>query len=252
MRGRIASVTVTAADVESYLICATPRSGSTLLCGLLESSGVAGRPASYFNRKTLDRYAGAWGVSRARDGRIDHAFVQAAMTAGSTPNGVFAARVMGETWPELIGDLAAAAPDAIRTDAELLEAEFGRLRYVHLRRDDVVAQAVSWVKSLQTHYWHPGEEREPGGQPPRYDRELIGRLVTAVEEYEAAWRHWFAAHGIQPYEVTYEQLATDPLGTAGRVLEQLGLTVPDGRQLQIRDQRQADQINREWISRYHA
>jgi LPS sulfotransferase NodH len=32
----------------SYLICATPRSGSTLLCAVLGATGVAGRPAEYF------------------------------------------------------------------------------------------------------------------------------------------------------------------------------------------------------------
>ena len=32
----------------SYLVCATPRSGSTLLCEGLESTGVAGRPREYF------------------------------------------------------------------------------------------------------------------------------------------------------------------------------------------------------------
>src|SRR3954453_9127877 len=31
-----------------YLVCATPRSGSTLLCHLLEDTGVAGRPKEYF------------------------------------------------------------------------------------------------------------------------------------------------------------------------------------------------------------
>src|SRR5919197_6386428 len=31
-----------------YLVCATPRSGSTLLCQLLERTGVAGRPDEYF------------------------------------------------------------------------------------------------------------------------------------------------------------------------------------------------------------
>jgi len=41
-------------DVDDYLVCATARSGSTLLCGLLESSGVAGHPASYFVRRLLD------------------------------------------------------------------------------------------------------------------------------------------------------------------------------------------------------
>ena len=33
---------------DGYLICATPRTGSTLLCGLLASTGVAGNPELYF------------------------------------------------------------------------------------------------------------------------------------------------------------------------------------------------------------
>ena len=32
----------------SYLICATPRSGSTLLCEALTNTGVAGNPKEYF------------------------------------------------------------------------------------------------------------------------------------------------------------------------------------------------------------
>src|SRR5829696_3930062 len=32
----------------SYLVCATERSGSTLLCELLAGTGVAGRPEEYF------------------------------------------------------------------------------------------------------------------------------------------------------------------------------------------------------------
>ena len=34
------------ARTDSYMICSTPRTGSTLLCELLESTGVAGRPES--------------------------------------------------------------------------------------------------------------------------------------------------------------------------------------------------------------
>src|SRR3954464_9749883 len=32
----------------SYLVCATPRSGSTLLCHLLDRTGLAGHPEEYF------------------------------------------------------------------------------------------------------------------------------------------------------------------------------------------------------------
>ena len=154
---RLASGAVTAQDFDAYFICATPRSGSTLLCGLLTSSGVAGRPASYFNRQGLHDYAQDWGITRPRDGRIDETYVRAALAAGKPPNGVFGGRIMAESLPELIGDLAAADPGSAGTDLERLSARFGRLKFVHLRRRDVVAQAVSWAKALQTHYWHADE-----------------------------------------------------------------------------------------------
>ena len=35
---------------KSCLVCATPRSGSTLLCALLAGTGVAGRPQEFFER----------------------------------------------------------------------------------------------------------------------------------------------------------------------------------------------------------
>jgi trehalose 2-sulfotransferase len=120
------SSTVTRPDFDSYLICATPRSGSTLLCGLLESSGVAGHPASYFNREGLNEYADDWRIARPRDGRIDQAFVRAALTAGKTANGAFGGRIMAETLPELISGLAAAASRPAVTDVDLLSAQLGR------------------------------------------------------------------------------------------------------------------------------
>jgi LPS sulfotransferase NodH len=239
-------------DFDSYLICATPRSGSTLLCGLLESSGVAGHPASYFNRRGLHDYAETWQISRPRDGRIDDAYVRAALAAGKTSNGVFGGRIMAETLPELIDDLAAADPGSAVTDVELLSAHLGRLKFVHLQRRDVVAQAVSYAKALQTHYWHPGEDVIPGGESPHYDEELIGRLVAAIEKHEADWTRWFAAQSIVPYEVVYEELSADPLRTAHRVLDYLGLQVPPDRQLVIGHRRQADRVNADWAARYTA
>jgi LPS sulfotransferase NodH len=113
-----------------------------------------------------------------------------------------------------------------------------------------VAQAVSWAKALQTHYWHPDEAVEPGGQPPHYDEELIGRLVAGIEKFQADWTLWFAAQNIVPYRVVYEDLAADPLGTAHGVLDHLGLRMPPGRQLVIGHRRQADHVNADWAARF--
>src|SRR3712207_3129614 len=96
----------------AYLVCATPRSGSTLLCETLTATGIAGRPAEYFEtlratglpRQPRQYFEGlddpivehlaptAAGRPEAPD-----AFVQqldAALEAGTTSNGVFAAKLM--------------------------------------------------------------------------------------------------------------------------------------------------------------
>ncbi len=43
-------------DTDTYFICAPPRTGSSLLLGLLDSTGVAGHPQAYF--RTPDE--GSW------------------------------------------------------------------------------------------------------------------------------------------------------------------------------------------------
>lgn len=236
-------------SIDAYLVCATPRSGSTLLCGLLDTSRIAGHPASYFDPRGLQEHANSWGIARPSEDRIDDVYLHAALVAGRTSNGVFGSRVMAETRPSLVADLAAISEPGA-SDLELLTAQLGRLRFVHLHRVDVVAQAVSWARSLQTHFWHPGEAMAPGGEDPRYDEELITDLVSRIETLENGWEAWLADQRIVPYEVTYEELAADPPGTALRILSWLGLPLPPGRRLATTHQRQADHLNEEWISTY--
>lgn len=52
--------------VRSYLTCGTPRTGSTLLCGLLAATGVAGKPESYFRLPDEPSYGERWGVQPAQ------------------------------------------------------------------------------------------------------------------------------------------------------------------------------------------
>src|SRR5438045_4129167 len=47
----------------SYMICATPRSGSSLLCELLAGSGAAGAPEEYFGPLRMAGLQEEWGVA---------------------------------------------------------------------------------------------------------------------------------------------------------------------------------------------
>ena len=238
--------------LDSYLICATPRTGSSLLCGLLDSTGVAGHPESWFRRQDEQEFADRWGIADPSNGTFDYAgYFRAAVAAGSTANGVFAARIMWGTMDEVTAHLAPVYPGHAGSAAGLLRAAFGRARFVYLRRGDVVAQAVSLLRAEQTGVWFEtaGERQEPAAEPG-FDFGQVRDLVRQIEEDNVAWEEWFTAEGIRPYRVLYEDLDDDPVGIASGVLGFLGLDLPAGREITVRHKRLADGLNARWVESY--
>jgi LPS sulfotransferase NodH len=221
--------------VTGYLLCATPRTGSSLLCGLLDSTGVAGHPQAYFRPTDEPEWAARFGLP---PGYSYRRFVAAAVAAAATPNGVWGAKVMWDAFAELLDR--AAVPEPVR--------------FVRVRRGDRLAQAVSWWRAEQTGIWFDGGHGETGATPtgrePRYDAAAIDRLVATAEAEDAAWSDWFAAAGIEPFEVRYERLAADPAGVTREVLGFLGVDLPAGRIIRARHRRQTDAVNRQWIARH--
>ncbi|WP_131766835.1 Stf0 family sulfotransferase [Candidatus Protofrankia californiensis] len=244
--------------VDSYFICATPRTGSSLLLGLLESTGVAGRPQAYFRAPDEPLWADRWQVPRTPQGGFDYAdYVQAALAAGRTDNGVFGAKLMWGTLDEVVDKLGTVHPDLAGQDVTLLNRAFGRTRFVYLRRDEVLAQAVSWLRAEQTYTWYIGGNDEISGnngtgQVPTFDADGIDHFIQAITEQNAAWEAWFSSFDIQPHVVRYEELDEDMVGATHGILDFLGLVPPDGRAIVPRHQRQADELNRQWIERYRA
>lgn len=260
-----------AGRADAYLLCATPRSGSTLLCGLLRSTGVAGVPESYFREPDAQRWADRWQLDRGDDGSFScREFVRAAVREGSTVNGVFGGRVMWGSMEPLVSrlraapgsaadagpaaacgrDAAAGAAGPAETDLDVLVRAFGRTVFVHLRRRDTVAQAVSWARSEQSGFWHPGDPAPTA--TPVFDAALVDGLVRTIDAHEARWTAWFAAAGVTPHEVTYEDLVADLAGVTTGILDLLGVVPPAGWRARPRDRRQADATSRQWTERYLA
>jgi LPS sulfotransferase NodH len=248
MVDRASSTLPVVADRLSYLLCGTPRTGSTLLCGLLASTGVAGRPESYFREPDEPAWARRLGVAVAGDGSFDYrVFVRAALRAGSTPNGVFAARVMWGTMHRIVGGLDPLP--GTRSELDILVDAFGPLLLVHVRRDDVVGQAVSWARAEQTGYWQDGDR---SAAEPRLDLDQIDELVRTIKEHNAAWSTWFEQHGVEPYFVMYEDVVADPRHAVHGLLDRLGVELPSDWRPESPHRRQADEVNADWVRRYRA
>lgn len=245
-----------AEHVDSYFVCATPRTGSSLLLGLLETTGVAGRPQAYFREPDEPLWADRWRIPRTSDGGFDYAdYMRAALDAGRTENGVFGAKLMWGTLGEVVDKLRTVYPDLAGEDVRLLNRACGRTRFVYLRRDDVLAQAVSWLRAEQTNAWYIGGNGEIGdtggkGRPPSFDSNRIGQLIRLIDEHNTAWEEWFTSFGIQQHVVRYEELDADMIGVTQGILDFLGLDLPDGHVIVPRHKRQADELNGQWIDRY--
>ncbi|MFG3662391.1 Stf0 family sulfotransferase [Streptomyces sp. NPDC047706] len=248
-----------AEQVDSYFICATPRTGSSLLLGLLESTGVAGRPQAYFRAPDEPLWADRWQILRSDQGDFEYVdYVQAALAAGRTENGVFGAKLMWGTLDEVVDKLGKGYPHLGGQDVALLNRAFGRTRFVYLRREDVLAQAVSWLRAEQTDAWYIGGNGEIGGgnggsgQMPSFDSTRIDELMQTIDEHNAAWEAWFTSNGVEPLQVRYEELDGDMAGVTEGILTFLGLKSRDRRAIVPRHTRQADELNNQWIDRYRA
>lgn len=221
----------------------------------IDFSSCQGHPESYFRQPDEQSWAQHWGITRPGDGGFSWAdYVQSALQAGRTQNGVFAARIMCGTMTELTGQLGLLYPELAGADVALLNQVFGATRFVYLRRDDVLGQAVSWLRAEQTGVWLQSAQsaRPRPTQEPDFDLDQIQRLIHLIGAHNAARQEWFESAGIEPYPVHYAELAADPAGLARDVLGFLGLDLPAGWEIRTQHDRLADELNADWIRRYQA
>ena len=193
-------------------------------------------------------WAARLGVPVGDDGSFDfRALAAGAVRAGSTPNGVFAARVMWGTMDVIVDGLTRDRRG--ERDLDVLTDAFGPLLMVHLRRDDVVAQAVSWARAEQTGYWQEGDL---ASAEPALDLDQVEDLVRTIEAHNAAWASWFAEQGVQPHRVAYERLLLAPERTVRGILDHVGVEPPVFWRPESPHRQQADEVNAAWVRRYRS
>lgn len=180
--------------LRGYFICMTPRSGSTWLAELLEQTGLLGRPSEYFAFEHPLALS-----SEAADLRT---YLGDAQASSMSANGVFGIK----------GNFVQLAPLMARglfTDQRL------RYRYVYLTREDTVLQAISLYRAAETGSWTIGQR---GFRPaPEFDAAKINRRAEWLVDMMANWERAFAAFGITPLRLTYEQLEADPAAVVRRI-----------------------------------
>ncbi|MEM9350403.1 MAG: Stf0 family sulfotransferase [Pseudomonadota bacterium] len=244
---------------KSYMICTTPRSGSTLLCGLLAATGCAGKPDSHFHVPSLPAWLESYGLidqTFLTDRDAIGAVVNAAIERGTGDGEFFGLRLQHDSFTFFLSALDTLTPGC-QSDTEMLEAVFGPMTILYLERYDKLAQAVSLSIAVQSGLWHrnaDGSERErtAPNRTPSYDRANIQSHLSAVTAQNAAWRDWFASQRIAPYRFTYEDLADAPREVLADTLRILGQDPEAAANVPIPTAKLADETNAHWAARFRS
>jgi trehalose 2-sulfotransferase len=243
-------------EFASIILCATPRSGSTMLCDLLGDAGL-GRPNSFFRLESIGHWAERWGVpleAGTDSAAFKRQYLAAMLREGRGAAGVFGLRLMWASLPDAVGRIASVQGEGL-SDLQTLERALGPVLFIHLRRVDTVAQAVSRLRAEQGGLWHrdaDGSDRErvTAAETVHYDGERIAAFRAELDGDEAGWSDFFATNGIEPVRLTYEGLTADPVAAIGTVLEAMGLPRDRAGAVRVRTARLADEESRAWVERF--
>jgi LPS sulfotransferase NodH len=268
----------------SYLVCSTPRSGSTLVCKALRDTGVAGRPEEYFEalrstgrpRRPEEYFAGvddrsifdelgdpedggapppAWSRT-AYDRYLDWAMEQ-----GTTDNGVFGAKLMWQYLGDFVGLLRGIPEYRDLPLSELLRAAFPDLTFVRVVRANKIRQAVSLWKAVQTASWSDRDGEAPTEEgyrafleehkpQLRFHYKAISHLLDQTLAAEASWDAFFEHTRIKPILVLYENFYADYAASTLNILDRLGLQPPPDFDPEPQMRQQSDGINDDWARRF--
>ena len=218
---------------KSYIVASSYRSGSQYLCWRLWQTGLLGAPSEVLNptsemRVLMNRFKTASPAD----------YITTLLARRTSRNGVFGMKAHFHHF------------EAFLKDHPALLDVLAPTTYIYITRHDKIAQAVSMAKALQTDAWT--SRMEEGPKPTViYDREMIAHCLADIEQQDLTWRRWFEAHGVTPFQVTYDRLTADADGVVRSIVELLGVQGDEPDIVNVPPaKKQGDETNQEWIERF--
>lgn len=247
------------APFRSYVICTSPRSGSTLLCKLLTATGIAGNPDSYFHTPSIDDWLRKFDLTAeetASEQEVLSSLFTAAQARGSAGTGIFGLRLQRDSF-DFFTQQAGRLNPGLSNDAARFQAAFGKTLFIHLTRTDKIDQAISFVKATRSGLWHRASdgtelERLSPPQEPDYDAAEIARKLSELTALDEEWEAWFTKEEIAPLRITYDEVSVDPIGTLARVLKALRLDPAAAKGVEPATAKLADATSMNWKERFLA
>lgn len=235
----------------SYIIWFSQRTGSTLLCQALESTGIAGRPAELLHHvpEPAGLYA-KYQVSTPAD------LQQSLWQTGSSLNGVFGLKYgLYEPFHTQLTEFFRQFPGCLQNAStwDVWANAFPNCKHIFMTRRDKVRLAVSWWKAIKNEEWH----RETGATPSTanltdaYDFNALNHLIIEAEQREAGIQEFLTTGRAIPHTVVYEDFIADYEGTVRGIVDFFG--VAGGNSYSVAPpfyEKLADEVSEQWVRCY--
>lgn len=242
---------------QSYIVCSTGRSGSTLLCKTLKNLKCCGNPAEYFHHNETKK------LQLKDDPEKFINYCNSVLHQGLTSNGIFGIKMH---WWQMYDFLKIAKKSPLfenKKDLEILNAIFPNLKFIYISRQDIIAQAVSTTIALTTKVWEKSannnsiKETKKEKKLSIKNRSIkfrplkIYRWEQSFKDQNRRWKQFFEENDLEYYAVTYEKLTSSFEEEIVNILDFLNIdqTLLD-QKIEMATKKQSTNINQQFIRYY--
>lgn len=134
----------------------------------------------------------------------------------------------------------------------LLPELVGRSKFVHLRRRDRVAQAISMYKARLGGRTHSLQPEARIFTDDDYDAAGIAAEIRGIDVVEAQFESFFELVGQPASVVYYEDVCEAPQASIGQICSELGLAMPEPFVPNVRLGILRDELSARWRDRFAA
>ena len=195
--------------MKKLLILSTQRSGSTMICDDIASTGVLGQPNEYFI-KPID----LWYANKNKSNVVE--IINEIPFKSSSSNGVQAVKIMSNQIDPIGAILNKVNLASGKNNLDCFFNYFSDFTFVRVARIDQVAQAVSRIMAKNTgiyHYLDPAKSslrlgrsspRERNESGIEYSHDLIQTNINDIMAEEKTMENYLQMYSIDPLKIIYE------------------------------------------------
>jgi LPS sulfotransferase NodH len=222
-----------------YIICSSPRTGSTLLGQMLKDSNCAGDPLEYFNPQYFQALRRRFNASAKFD-----EITQLLESHRTSPNGIFGIQIHWSHFSKIFQN----NPH----ERDLFFRNFDKV--IFIRRKDKIAQAISLYRATTTKLWSSVDEDQIKTayykDDEYFDPEALTRFLHYVIYQDEGWLKYLNANNKSYKTLFYEDITQDWNRSSRNVLNFITSYSKDVPAMGMRQQRPENDILNNKFRRY--